>query len=94
MANIRNPEDPVPSFRTSHILARSRNWRIVPISRSQTKRSGGAMWKIAVILCVLLAGCGGDSAPPNGDAKIVKTMGPQLRPCETTGPTAPPCPSN
>jgi hypothetical protein len=52
------------------------------------------MWKIAVILCVLLAGCGGDSAPPKGDAKIVKTMGPQLRPCETTGPTAPDCPSN
>lgn len=50
---------------------------------------------IAVLLILLasLGGCGGGSSPaPYVEPSTPhKSIGPQLRPCETTGPTAPPC---
>ncbi|MFK4444622.1 hypothetical protein ABH944_004874 [Caballeronia udeis] len=49
-----------------------------------------------IMLCVILSACGGGgdpSQPAPGAAVVKQTIGPQLRPCEATGPDAPPCPS-
>lgn len=50
---------------------------------------------LIIALAALLAACGGgggDPTPPDPHYKIVDPV--PLRPCETTGPTAPPCPSD
>lgn len=48
-----------------------------------------------VLLSVLLSACGGGN-DDSGNAVFVPKHGngPNLRPCETTGPTAPPCPAS
>lgn len=50
---------------------------------------------IIIFACVALTGCGGGGGDsPTGGAVPVKSMFPQLRPCEATGPDAPPCPAS
>lgn len=52
------------------------------------------MKTIAILLAlVILSACGGNSDNPPAP-KFVRSIGPQLRPCETTGPTAPACPAS
>lgn len=49
-----------------------------------------------VTACFVVAACGGGGDNNPGGANFVPEHGhgPQLRPCETTGPTAPPCPAS
>lgn len=48
----------------------------------------------AILLCVILTACGGGGDSPQPQLAVLKqTIGPQLRPCEATGPSAPPCPA-
>jgi len=48
-----------------------------------------------ITLCIFLSACGGgsDSPPLTEPANNMAKHGPALRPCETTGPDAPPCPT-
>lgn len=52
---------------------------------------------IMVALLYTLTACGGGSnggAPASAQPVYTASVGPQLRPCEATGPTAPPCPAS
>jgi hypothetical protein len=49
---------------------------------------------IALVISLSACGGGGSSTPPDAHDKAVYPVPIiALRPCETTGPTAPPCPS-
>lgn len=51
---------------------------------------------ILAAILVSLTACGGGGGDDSGNAVFVPKHGngPNLRPCETTGPTAPPCPAS
>jgi hypothetical protein len=50
------------------------------------------MTRILLCIALLLSGCGGGNDQPAQSSKAAFSLGPQLRPCETTGASAPACP--
>jgi hypothetical protein len=53
------------------------------------------MTRIAFCIALLLTGCGGGgNDQPVAGSKAQFSIGPQLRPCETTAANAPPCPAS